>query len=386
MIRQPEPKIPMSVGGPTGTENQVLARLAAHAASIDLDPDPVCRMHRLMDFHNPPTGYIRRLRTLNNIASIQIGDRMLAKCWPELGSWMRYIAEVLKNPAEFAAAAGLTGDECHRFLIDDGRDPLWGIAMEDHQLEALLWAEVKDQGNEESVRFLLLQGQIVIAQAAVLDAAGPHAANGGIQIPGPEVFRYLREPNRFARRFGEKHWLEALRRLPLIVEATEYANALETIRKELRNGHKQQESSIPKKVDETLGGIISHIRRAQEKQAYEKRAFKGRNSEHRTESNGGSEFTISKGSAATRAALEKSGECPEDHLRIRTFILAESEVAVSHLLAARARENQMLPRRYREPQPGEYPSKASKGHHRYTFQGRDGSGDRCISKIDHLVF
>jgi hypothetical protein len=342
------------MSGGQSAHNSVLYRLVAHAHSLGIDPKPVRAMHRLIDFYDLAFGYIRRLRTLNNIASIRSGDKIFAERWPELGAWMPYTAEVLKEPKKFAEDAGLDSGECRRFLADDGRDPLWGIAMEDHQLEALLWAEVEDQGNEESARFLLLQGQMVIAQAAILNASCPPAANGGVQIPGPEVFRYLREPNLFARRFGEKRWLAALRRLPLIAAPTDYADTLETLREQLRSEIKEAESNIPKKVDETLGGIISHIRRGQEKQAYEKRAFKGRNSEHRTESNGGSEFTISRGSAATRTAVEATGECPEEHLRIRTFILADSEVAVSHLLAVKARENQMLPRRFREPQPREF--------------------------------
>ncbi len=344
----------MSEGSPTRTENSVLDRLAAHAHSLGIDQKRVRAMHRQIDFYDPPAGYIRRLRTLNGIASIQIGDLAFVELRPEVASWTPYIAEVFKNPSKFAQDAGLTEDERLRLLADDGRDPLWGVALEDHQLEALLWAKVKDQGKEERTRFLLLQGQMVIAQSAILDVAYSSAAAKGVRLPGSEVFHSLREPNLFARRFAEEHWLEGLRRLPLIAAPAEYANALATLRKRLRSEIREADTKIPKKIDETLAGIISHIRRGQEKQPYEKRAFKGRNSERRSESNGGSEFTISSGSTATRAAIEKSGECPEDHLRIRTFILADSEVAVSHLLAARARENHMLPRRYREPQPGDY--------------------------------
>lgn len=344
----------MSGGRPTGKTISVLDRLAAHANSLGIDPEPVRAMHRRIDFYDPPAGYIRRIRTLNSIASVHIGSTTAADIWPEFASWMPYIAEVLKNPAKFAEGAGLTGNERLHLLADVGRDPLWGVALEYHQLEALLWAEVADQGKEEPARFLVLQGQMVIAQAAILDLAYTSAATQGAQLPGSDVFHSLREPNLFARRFAEEHWLEGLRRLPLIAAPSGYANALVALRKELRSESKEPGSKIPKKIDETLAGIISHIRRGQEKQAYEKRAFKGRSSEHRSESNGGSEFTISKGSAAARIAIEESGECPEDQMRVRTFILADSEVAVSHVLAARARENQMLPRRYREPQPCEY--------------------------------
>jgi len=340
-------------GGQT-VQSSVLDRLAAHAQSLGIDQKPVRALHRLIDFYEPPAGYLLRLKTLNNIASIRVGNIAVTELWPELSSWTPYIAEVLRDPEEFAQDAGLTGDQCRRLLADEGRDPLWGVAMESHQLEALLWAEVKDQGEEERVRFLLLQGQMVIAQAAILDVAYTSAAAVGVRLPGPEIFHSLREPNLFARRFAEEHWLEGLQRLPLIAAPAEYADALATLRKKLRGEINDAATKIPKKIDETLAGIISHIRRGQEKQPFEKRAFKGRNSDRRSASNGGSEFTISRGSAATRAAIEKSGECPEDHLRIRTFILADSEIAVSHHLAAKARENQMLPRRYREPRPGEY--------------------------------
>jgi hypothetical protein len=354
MTRRYEVETLMTCGEKTEVPNSVLERLAAHAATLGIDPDPVLAMHQLVDFSDPPAGYIRRLSTLNSIAAIQISNRMFAEVWPELATWMPYIAEVLRKPAEFADVTGLLGEERRRFLLADGQDPLRGIGMKKHQLEALLWTEVQDQGKEENTRYLLLQGQMIIAQASILQIAYTFAATEGAQIPEPVVLRSLNEPNLFARRFANERWLGALRHLPLIAEATEYAKGLETLRKNLRNGTTEDESEIPEKVDETLAGIVSHIGRGQEKQAYEKRAFNGRNSEHRSESKGENEFTITSGSNATRIELEKDGECPEDHLRTRTFILADSEVAVSHQLAAKARENQMLPRRYREPHPGEY--------------------------------
>lgn len=344
----------MSGGNPTAVPNSVLDRLAAHAASLGIEPDPVHAMHRLLDCYDPPVGYIRRLKTLCRIAALQIGEKNVTNCWRELAAWMPYIAEVLKKPEEFADAAGLLGDDRGRFLFDEEKDPLRGIAMKNHQLEALLWKEVKDQGKGEDARFLLLQVQLVVAQAAILDAAYSSAAAAGVQVPGPEVFLSLREPNFFARKFSEVEWLNGLRSLPLVADAGKYATALDSLRKQLRDGSKQSTNAAGRTLDELLAGIVSHIRRGLSNEDYQKRVFRGRNIEHLSESEGGSEFTITKGNAATRTALEKSGECPEDHLRTRTFVLADSEVAVSHLLAAKARENQMLPRRYREPQPSEY--------------------------------
>lgn len=65
--------------------------------------------------------------------------------------------------------------------------------------------------------------------------------------------------------------------------------------------------------------------------------------------------TRTRGTPEEHEELDKAGECPEDHLRRRQFILTAGGPRVAeHVRAAYDRANQLLPNRYPEPHPGEF--------------------------------
>jgi hypothetical protein len=351
-------------------EGSALDRLLNLGAQLGIDVGPAYLMHRLINFSDPPTGYIRRIQTISKIAALRIGNTAI--CAP-VAAWIPYIEEVLKRPQEFADALELSKADTARFLAASPKDPLFRRGMTSHGLEALLWVEAPDSPSAGTNCLLMLQAQLMAAQIAILEFEYEAAKRRGDTSPGKEVFDSLYEPCMFARRFAESDLSIALPYLPFIKDGNHYADALDYFRSAPPGSINRMLRTISaSKLDEALAGISSFVRRGATQKAYEKRGYNGRKKKGAEnlgtapppEDSPGSddhahgssfEFTRTSGDAAARKELDQNGEAPEDHLPIRTFILTDGgQVTVGHILAAKARANQSLPRRYREPQAREY--------------------------------
>src|ERR1700757_727637 len=65
------------------------------------------KMHRLVDFYDPPVGYIGRLQTIRSISDLAIGDAKFTNFCRPLAAWSPYIDAVLAAPKKFADDLGL---------------------------------------------------------------------------------------------------------------------------------------------------------------------------------------------------------------------------------------------------------------------------------------
>jgi hypothetical protein len=351
-------------------EGSALDRLLTLGAQRGIDVGPARAMHRLIDFSEPPIGYIRRIDTISKIAALRIGNTAV---FVPAAAWIPYIEEVLKRPQEFADFLNLSKEDMDRFLAASPKDPLFSRGMTSHGLEALLWVKTPDGASAGTNYLLMLQAQLMAAQFAILEFEYQAAEGRGETSPRKEVFTSLYEPCMFARKFAESDLSIALPYLPFIKDGNHYADALDCFRSTPPGSINQALSTISAgKLDEALAGISSFIRRGATQKAYERRGYNGRKKKGPenldtpppAEDSPGSndharatkfEFNRTSGDATDRKELDQNGEAPEDHLPIRTFILTDgSQVTVGHILAAKARQNQSLPRRYREPQPWEY--------------------------------
>ena len=348
-------------------------RLLKVAENQGLDTEQVQAMHRLLNLSDSLPGYIRRLRTIKRIEALEIEGTPIAELSPEIASWTIYIDAVLLAPSTLADAAEFSVPEKHLFLNEEGKDPLFRRGMLQHGLEALLWMTPPDTDPENIRRFVLLQAQMTVAHMAILSVEHQAASDRGIAAPSQEIFNSTYQPCMFARKFTRPDWIAALRFLPLIIDSASYADAF----CDLRSVTPQTSNPAFKKMDaaefgRAVAGICSFIERGAKQGLYHKRAFHGRqtfreakerspkptaeppNREGNRE-NGASEFTLTVGSPALKNQLDRDSECPEDHFPIRTFILTDGgPLAATHVLAAKARENQMLPWRYREPRPRDF--------------------------------
>ena len=255
-------------------------------------------------------------------------------------------------------------------FLDVGRgDPLHHRGKKLHGLEGLLWLQVPERHPEGRARFVLLQGQMLVAQVSILEEEYESAQSRSASAPEEALYRSLYEACLFAGRFANPTWSDALSRLPIILEPTDYLNKLKTLRSEIREGSANQLANVPAALDETLGSICALINRGITQKDYRKKSYYGRGPGSSTASRPTTaapaglgppadsiEFiTRTFGTAGQRRELEERAESPEDHLPRRDFILTHGgQMAASHYCAALDRENQLLPGRITEPPPGEY--------------------------------
>lgn len=332
----------------------------------------VSNIHRSLHIDDRLFGYIRRARTLQNIVNLSLGGDMLVDECPVLAIWTPYLRDLLDHADDYVKDMHLDPAQEAEFRRDTGGDPLQRIAKKAHPMEALLWSRVSEKDRKGYLRFLMLQAQILLAHVSVLDVA--HEADARTELPSKEhksdVFKSLYEPCHFAERFANPDWSAALHQLPLLFNPSRYRRELDGLRDRLLNISNPEISKRYKAIDESLAGISTLIARGVHKSEYQKRAFKGRESEAITlESENvasdatsgripGDDATLvtrTKGTPAEKDQIEKSDEAPEDHLPRREFILTRGgETSASFYAAALDRANQLLPGRYTEPRPGEF--------------------------------
>lgn len=358
---------------PSASNRSVFERLLDSVGKRGLNAEEIQAMHRQLNLSSGLLGYIRRLRTIQRVVALEFDGTKVADLNPEIAPWHIYMDTLLAAPAAFADAAGFTATEKQLFLIEQGRDPLFGRGMRQHGLEALLWITLTGSRSDTIQRMLLLQGQMMLAHAEILTAEYKAAAAYGAAAPSQEVFNSLYEPCMCARKFGHANWVTALDQLPLILDRESYANALDSLRDHWKEmGDPKLPQVAAAEFGRALTAISSFLKRGLQRNLYQKRAFHGRQvvwesgkrcpdfpvpplNPERNQEEVAFEFALANGSPSVRDELDRNAECPEDHLPIRTFMLTDGgPLAATHILAAKARENQLLPWRYHEPRPRDF--------------------------------
>lgn len=340
------------------------------------------KMHTLIDFYDPPVGYIGRLRTIRSISDLAIGDvRFTSICRP-LASWRPYIDAVLAAPEEFASDLGLVDSQRSSFLADTGRDPLKGKALKRHGLEGLLWPALNPFEKENYLKYLLLQGQMLIAQVSILTVEIAVARDTAAGVPEQDIYQYIYGPCLRARDFSGGNWSKALERLPggslpdpclsNPMDPEKYRKALDELIAESNQADGTTFCGIGKEdFRATLGSISAFIGRGIAGRKYRKRKHDGNGQNDRrpvsvttrtvtvdgdpaAESPVAEIVTRTRGTSEEREELDRAGECPEDHLPRRQIILTEGgQRMAEHVRAAYDRANQLLPNRFPEPDPSE---------------------------------
>ena len=362
-------------GGDKGDKQpqaSIMERFVGAATTKNISSDQVEHMLRSIDFHYSLRGFVRRIRNLHQILSTRVDNRSPADEFPALGSWINIIDVVLEDPDRFIATMDRTKDESDDFLNDKGTDPVHG-QMEDHGLESLLWITLpSSESASRNALFILLQAQMVMAQASILTQEYEEAKSKGAERPDLGVFQSVSRAAREAKRFTRKGWLHSIDLLPNLIDRKQYKENLEALVGKPRNlPHLELAGSdvpsFPHHLDNALVRIAHFLDRGLSPGTYEKREYsKGLDIElSRTPSektNGqdpslaGSEIVSRlKGSEDQKRAFEDADESPADHLPRRDFILVSGSVeAATWIRAAQERANQMLPRTYAEPHPGEF--------------------------------
>jgi hypothetical protein len=340
-------------------------------------------MHRLVDFYDPPVGYIGRLKTIRSISDLVIGDVKLTGICRPLASWRPYIDAVLAAPEKLADDLGLVEAQRSSFLAATGVDPLRRKALKTHGLEGLLWPALSSSQKENYLKYLLLQGQMLIAQVSILTVEFAVARDTAARAPDQSVYQYIYGPCLRARDFSLGDWSEALGRLPSVglpdpslpnpMHPEQYRKALGALIAECHRADGTKFLGLEKEdIRAALGSISAFIERGILGRKYRKRQHdvdeRGNrrpvivttrtvdtNGESNTESPAAEIVTRTSGTAAEREELDRAGECPEDHLPRRQIILAEGGPrAAEHVRAAYDRANQLLPDRYEEPHPRQF--------------------------------
>lgn len=369
----------------SGQQVQALNRLADLVSGDGERPElakAATKMHRLIDFYDPPVGYIGRLRTLRSISDLVIGDvRFTSICRP-LASWRPYIDAVLAAPEGFADALGLVDPQQSWFLAASGLDPLNRRGLKRHGLEGLLWPAL-DSSEKYYSEYLMLQGQMLIAQVSILTVEFAVARDTAAGVPDQNIYPYIYGPCLRARDFSKADWSEALGRLPSVnlpdsslpnpIDPEQYREALEALIVECQRADGAEFLGVEKEdIRATLGSISAFIGRGIIGRKYCKRKHDGNGQTDRrpvsvntrtvgadgdsaTESAVAEIVARTRGTSQEREELDKSGECPEDHLPRRQIILSAGGPRVAeHVRAAYDRANQLLPNRCEEPHPRQF--------------------------------
>lgn len=341
------------------------------------------RMHKLVDFYDPPVGYIGRLRSLRAISELVIGDVRFASTFRPLDSWRPYIDVVLAAPEKLADALGLVDAQRSLFLTTAGGDPLRRRAIKRHGLEGLLWPPLSPSEEESCQKFLLLQGQMLIAQVSILtvEFAVARATSAGVSDEG--IYEYCYGPCLSARRFSRSNWSKALgflpggslpdACLPNPMDPEQYRDALDKLIEKSNQAEGPTFEGVAKEdFRATLGSISTFIGRGIAGRKYHKRAHVGSGQNNRrpvtvttrtvnvdgdpaAESPAAEIVTRTRGTPEEREDLDRAGECPDDHLPRRQIILSAGGPGMAeHVRAAYDRANQLLPNRFPEPHPGEF--------------------------------
>ncbi len=370
----------------SGPKVQALDRLANLVSGDGKRPElakAATKMHRLIDFYDPPVGYIGRLRTIRSLSDLAIGEvRFTSLCRP-LASWRPYIDAVLAAPEKFASELGLVGSQRSSFLADTGRDPLKGKALKRHALEGLLWPALNPSETDNYLKYLLLQGHMLLAQVSILTVEFAVARDTAAGVPDQDIYKYVYGPCLRARDFSGADWSEALghlpgvslpdSRLPNPMDPVQYRKALDELIVESDRVDGTTFCRIAKKdFRATLGSISAFIGRGIARRKYHKRKYDGggqgirrpvtvttmtisTDGDFNTESAAAEIVTRTRGTSEEREELDRAGECPEDHLPRRQLILTAGGARVAeHVRAAHDRANQLLPNRFPEPHPSEF--------------------------------
>jgi hypothetical protein len=330
-------------------------------------------MHRLVDFYESPIGYIGRLKTIRSVSDLAIQDARFTDICRPLAAWRPYIDAVLADPDKIADGLFPKSPQRSWFLAATGPDPLRGRALKRHGLEGFLWPPSNLTEEQHQQRYLTLQGQMLIAQVSILTVEFAVARTMSTEIPDESVYKYCYGPCHFARRFSQGDWQDALNGLPHVVDPENYREGLEELLAECKKTKEAMFYGVEKQsFQETLGSISAFIRRGIAGRKFHKRKRDGSGSVNRrpitvtsrtvgadgdssTASPVAEIVTRTRGSAQEREELDRAGECPEDHLTRREFILtAGGPRMAEHVRAAQDRANQLLPNRYEESHPREF--------------------------------
>jgi len=343
------------------------------------------KMHRFIDFYDPPVGYIGRLQTIRSISDLATGDVGFTSICRPLAAWRPYIDAVLSAPEKFADYLGLIDPQRSSFLDHTGRDPLKGKALKKHGLEGLLWPVLNPSEKDTYLRYLLLQGQMLIAQVSILTVEFAVARSTRAGHPDEAVYQYVYGPCLHARDFSRSDWSKALGRLPggclpdpslsNAIDPGQYREALDRLIAESKQTDGPTFYGVEKEeFREALGSISAFIARGIAGRKYHKRKHDGNGQTNRlpvsvatrtvsADGDSSTEFPVAeivtrtRGASEDREELDRAGECPEDHLPRRQFILtAGGPHLAEHVRAAYDRANQLLPNRYNESHPGEFSS------------------------------
>jgi hypothetical protein len=341
------------------------------------------KMHRLVDFYDPPVGYIGRLQTIRSISDLAIGDVKFTHFCRPLAAWSPYIDAVLTAPEKFADDLGLDDAQRSLFLTATNGDPLRRRAIKRHGLEGLLWPPLSPSEKESFQKFLLLQGQMLIAQVSILTVEFAVARDTSAGVPGEEIYQYIYGPCLRARDFSLSDWSEALGRLPSVslpdpslpnpMDPEQYRKALDELIVESNQIDGTTFCEVGKEeFRATLGLISTFIGRGIDQRKYHKRKRNGSEQGTRRpvivatrtvnvdgdptdESPVAEIVTRTRGTLEEREELDRAGECPEDHLPRRHIILSVGGPRMAeHVRAAHDRANQLLPNRYEEPHPRQF--------------------------------
>lgn len=360
-----------------------LAELAGEGGQRPKLAGAATQMHRLVDFYDPPRGYIGRLQTIRAISDLAVGDSRFTSICRPLAAWRAYIDAVLPAAEKFADELGLNEPERSIFLAATDGDPLKRKGLKRHGLEGLLWPAFSSADEDKYLTHLVLQGQMLIAQVSILTVEFAVARATSAGVPDEGVYKYIYGPCLRARDFSKDEWSEALARLPggsfpgpsasNPIDPKQYRKALDELIEESRQGNGQTFCGVSKETfRETLGSISAFIGLGIAGRKYRKRNHDGNGQNNRSPVTvtaravgaGGDSGTASpvaeivtrtRGTKEDRDALDRAGECPEDHLPRRHFILTAGGPRVAeHVRAAYDRANQFLPNRYTEQHPNDY--------------------------------
>lgn len=359
-------------------KGRLLDRLVHLTIAEGLNPELAkagTKMHKLVDFFEPPTGYIGRLRTIQTISDLTIGDTQLTSVCRPLAAWRPYVDFVLAAPESFAKKLNLTANGRTEFLAETEDDPLRSQGLKRHALEGVLWPAFKATDEKKYLKNLLLQGQMTTAQVSILTVEFSSARSRPGGVPDEDVYKYLYGPCLSARGFSRTEWAEALESIPLVIDPIKYVQALEELLVESKKAEGAKFCGVEKKkYRDALGSISAFIARGIEQRKFHKRKRDGNgpnkggpvsvttiavgaDGDSSTESAAAVAeiVTRTRGIPEEREELDRAGECPEDHLPRRQFILTTGGPRVAeHVRAAYDRANQLLPNRYPEPHPGEF--------------------------------
>jgi len=370
----------------SGPKVQALDRLADLVSGDGRRPElakAATKMHRLIDFYDPPVGYIGRLRTLGAISDLKIGDiRFTSICRP-LASWRPYIDAVLAAPENFADDLGLAGSERSSFLADTGRDPLKRKGLKRHGLDGLLWPTLNPSNEDAYLKYLLLQGQMLNAQVSILTVEFAVARGTAAGNPNQDIYQSMYWSCLRARDFALSDWSEALGHVPGValldpslpnpMDPETYRDALDALIVESDQADGPTFCGVMKEnFGETLGSISAFVRRGIIGRKYRKRTRHGDGQGNRrpvsvttrivgADGDSSTEFaaaeivTRTRGTSEEREELDRAGECPEDHFPRRQIILSTGGPRVAeHVRGAYDRANQLLPNRFEEPHPRQF--------------------------------